>query len=77
MNKFTVIISNCHDCEYCDHNGLIQNKPKYVCHHKDVRERNKVDAKYWYEFPIIGLVNRENGRQLDIPDWCPRLEQHE
>lgn len=67
-------INNCQDCDYCHHNGLIQEKPKYICHNDNVKGRNKVPAKYWYNMPILGAVNSKNGKFIEIPDWCPLLE---
>lgn len=74
MNKIIKEITNCHNCEFCDHNGLIQDKPKYICHHNAVKGRNKVDANYWYDMPVLCLVNKKHGEHIDIPNWCPLLE---
>lgn len=74
MNVIKTEISNCHDCTHCHHNGLLQAHPKYVCHHPDLSSTT-VDAKYWYKFPILGAVNKKNGNQIDIPNWCPILEK--
>lgn len=75
MNKIIVEITNCQNCKYCSHNGLLQTTPKYVCHHIDVRGRNKVNTKYWYDMPVLALVNEKNGENISIPDWCPRLRK--
>ena len=75
MNKIIIEITNCQVCSDCDHNGLLQSHPKYICRNYKVRGRGKVDAKYWYDQPILGAVNKENGRHIDIPDWCPRLNR--
>jgi len=74
MNKVIIEITNCKHCKHCDHNGMLQNHPKWVCHHNDVSKRGKVDAKYWYDYPILAYVNRYSN-QIDIPDWCPLLEK--
>lgn len=73
-NRHVIIeINSCHDCKYCGHNGLLQNHPKYVCHHMQVRGRGKVSTKYWYNMPILGMVNNKKGSFIKIPEWCPRL----
>ena len=74
MNTAVIRITNCHDCQYCDHNGMLQAHPKYICENKRVYGRNKVNAKYWYDQPILAPVNKESGKQIDIPDWCPYKE---
>ena len=53
---------------------MLQAHPKYICENKMVYGRNKVNAKYWYDQPILAPVNSKNGKQIDIPDWCPILE---
>lgn len=73
MNKIHIEIQNCQDCEYCFHNGLLQYQPKYVCHHIDVRGRNKIDTKYWRDMPILARLNQKDIKFIAIPDWCPRL----
>lgn len=74
MNKITITITDCHDCEFCHHNGLLQNDPKWICQHRNVPKRCKdTIMKYWYEYPILGRVNKEES--LLIPDWCPRLQE--
>ena len=75
MNKIIVEITNCQDCQYCGHNGMLQTKPKYICRNPEVYGKDKVNAKYWYDHPILGAVNEENGQHIDIPDWCPRLNR--
>ena len=54
MNTAVIRFTNCLDCPYCEHNGMLQAHPKYICRNKDVYGRNKVDAKYWYDQPIVG-----------------------
>lgn len=76
MNTAVIRLTNCHDCPFCDHNGMFATHPKYICEHKDVLGRNKVNAKYWYDQPILAPVNSKSGKQIDIPDWCPILEKH-
>lgn len=73
MNKIYVEIENCQNCKYCSHNGLLQCQPKYICQHIDVRGRNKIATKYWYDMPILALFNQKNSEFIAIPDWCPRL----
>ena len=46
MNTAVIRFTNCLDCPYCEHNGMLQAHPKYICRNKDVYGRNKVDAKY-------------------------------
>ena len=58
---------------YCEHNEMLQAHPKYICRNKDVYGRNKVDAKYWYDQPIVGN-HKQSLERIDIPDWCPILE---
>lgn len=70
-NNFTVTVDTCSMCEYHDHTGSFQARPKHVCHHPDVSGRGKVCTKYWYEYPIICNVTL---KRVDIPDWCPRLK---
>lgn len=94
MNKITITYDNCGFCEHCMHNGLLQNNPKFVCHHpsvlkdtkmnksctdfKIIRGTEKVKAKYWQQFPILGSYYAiNNTSELKIPDWCPRLESEE
>lgn len=75
MNTAVIRLTNCQDCQYCDHNGMLQSHPKYLCRNKLVYGRNKVDAKYWYDQPILAPVNSNTGKQIDIPDWCPYKEE--
>ena len=75
MNKVIIELTNCQYCRYCNHNGLLQTSPKYICHHISVRGRNKVDTKYWYDMPVLALVNEKSNEFIPIPDWCPRLEK--
>lgn len=64
------IIKTCRDCECYDHTGTFGSKPKYICNNKNVRKAiNQVNAKYWYDFPII--ANMTVKAKLEIPDWCP------
>ena len=63
------LIKTCWDCEYRHHTGSHAAQPKFVCQHEDVSERNKVDAEYWYSYPILGRASVRN--RLDIPSWCP------
>ncbi len=74
MNTAVIRITNCHNCQYCDHNGMLQAHPKYICENKLVYGRNKVNAKYWYAQPILAPVSNKSGKQIDIPDWCPYKE---
>lgn len=74
-NKIVIEIINCQDCKYCSHNGLLQTAPKYVCHHVDVRGRNKVNTKYWYDLPILSNYNNSTAKHIDIPNWCPMLKR--
>lgn len=74
MNTAVIRLTNCQDCPYCDHNGMLQTRPKYICANKMVYGRNKVNAKYWYDQPILAPVNSKSGKQIDIPDWCPYKE---
>ena len=74
MNTAVIRFTNCLDCPYCDPNGMLQTRPKYICENKMVYGRNKVNAKYWYDQPILAPVNSKSGKQIDIPDWCPILE---
>ena len=73
MNTAVIRCTNCLDCPYCEHNGMLQAHPKYICGNKDVYGRNKVDAKYWYDQPIVGN-HKQSLKRIDIPDWCPILE---
>ena len=75
MNIAVIRLTNCQDCQYCEHNGMLQTHPKYICENKMVYGRNKVNAKYWYDMPILGAVNNKNGKFIEIPDWCPLLEK--
>ena len=53
---------------------MLQTHPKYICRNRMVYGRNKVNAKYWYDQPILAPVNSKSGKQIDIPDWCPYKE---
>ena len=78
-------MTNCQNCECCQHNGLIQNQAdiRYVCHHNKMynsklqggnRKWNNVNGiSYWYGHPILAKYNSESGKQIAIPDWCPKL----
>lgn len=86
MNSITVEITNCHDCKYCEHNGLIQDDKdiRYVCHHSKLfnsklqdgdKKWNTVNGiDYWYGLPILAKYNSKSGKHIDIPNWCPILE---
>ena len=63
------IIKTCFDCDCHSNTGFHQIKPKYICTHRCVAERNKVDCKYWYDYPILG--NATPRAKLEIPAWCP------
>lgn len=73
MNTAVIRLTNCLDCPYCSHNGMLQTRPKYICEHTDVFGRNKVNAKYWYDSPILAN-HKDKLYQIDIPDWCPIRE---
>lgn len=87
MNEINVKITNCHDCKYCEHNGLIQDEGdiRYVCHHRALFNSELHDGeetwntingiKYWYGLPILAKYNSKSGKQINIPNWCPRLEK--
>jgi len=77
VNTAVIRLTNCQDCQYCDHNGMLQSNPKYLCRNNKVYGRNKVNAKYWYDQPILAPVNSKTGKQIDIPDWCPYNEGHD
>lgn len=46
INTVAIRLTNCQDCQYCEHNGMLQTHPKYICKNKMVYGRNKVKAKY-------------------------------
>ena len=74
MNTAVIKLTNCQDCPYCEHNGMLHRYPKYICRNENVHGKDKVDAKYWYDQPILASVNSETGKQIDTPNWCPILE---
>lgn len=69
-------IKSCADCPYHESNGHLQANPKYICSHEKVSVRNKVEAHYWYDWPII-IDSKTIEKQYDvldnvpIPCWCP------
>ena len=89
MNKVIIEITNCQDCKYCEHNGLLQDNShiRYVCHHNKMRNSKLQDGRkkwnnvngidYWYGLPILAKYNSKSGKQIDIPNWCPRLKTKE
>lgn len=71
MNKVIVTICNCRDCEYCEHNGLLQDSSKWICRHHNAPKRKDPSIKYWYNYPVLGEVEKK--QPIPIPDWCPML----
>lgn len=63
------IIKTCFDCEFHDDTGSMQTRPKYICQHRAVSERNKVNSQYWYDYPVLENVTQK--AKLEIPAWCP------
>ena len=45
MNTAIIKLTNCQDCQYCDHNGMLQSLPKYICNHKAVYGKNKIKQR--------------------------------
>ena len=43
---------------------------------KVVDGTEKVNTRYWYQFPILADYNSLSNSQIDIPDWCPRLNKN-
>ena len=39
MNTAVIRLTNCHDCQYCDHNGMLQAHPKYICRNIECLEK--------------------------------------
>lgn len=86
MNKVIIELTNCQDCKYCEHTGLYQDDKdiRYVCHNGKMFNSILHDGKkkwstvngidYWYGLPILAKYNLKSGRHIDIPNWCPRLE---
>lgn len=74
MNKVIIEYTSCTDCQYCQHNGMFQSHPKWVCHNPQVSKDKKriPDVKYSYISPILGSINKEF---VPIPDWCPLLRE--
>ena len=82
-----VTIHNCHDCKYCEHNGLIQYDTdiRYICHHNRMynsklqngnKRWNTINGiDYWFGLPILARYTPESSKQIDIPNWCPRLRE--
>ena len=52
MNTAVIRLTNCHDCQYCDHNGMLQAHPKYICRNIEVYGRNTVNAKCVDDDPV-------------------------
>lgn len=89
MNKVIIEMTNCQDCKYCEHNGLLQDNAsiRYVCHHNKMYNSKLQDGRkkwnnvngidYWYGLPILAKYNSKSGKQIDIPNWCPRLKTKE
>ena len=65
-----ITIRTCSDCRFCDHTSAFGSHPKYICNHEEVRKtKNKINTRYWYEFPIISSMTLKT--ELKIPNWCP------
>lgn len=63
------LIKTCWDCEHRHYTGSYGSSQKYICQHCEVSKRNKVNAKYWYDYPILSSATLN--AKLAIPDWCP------
>lgn len=77
MNKIIAEITDCNNCEYCRHNGMFQERPKYLCYYKqyskvEVQEFKESGVKTNWGYPI--LRSALTYKELPIPDWCPRLK---
>ena len=87
MNKIT--ITNCRKCSWCIHNNQEQLKDtKWICCFNNLHQVamlkgwikkeefsviNGIDC--WYGLPILAKYNSKSGKQINIPNWCPRLEK--
>lgn len=87
MNIVIIEIKDCKDCQFCDHNGLLQTHPKYCCHNKKLYDsklmggRKKYNTKngidYWYGLPILADYHKIGEKPISVPDWCPLKKKGE
>lgn len=73
--KVIVEIKNCADCQYLEHNGMLQEYPKYYCNHNDAK--GLVGYKHWNSHPVIFVYDKykqpiiNTNDAFKIPNWCP------